>query len=114
MTLENILSFIKNYPAVSGFVIAGTNLMIFLAGLLFGNKLAIGRDKRKEFNDVSVPVFQKLTSQLESLKKKSYKPDLLTKEELLGVSIYLKRRKAEKFIEAVNSYMGCFESELCA
>lgn len=32
------------------------NLVMFLAGLLVGNRLAIGRDKRKEFNETAQPI----------------------------------------------------------
>lgn len=42
------------------------SVLTFLLGLIFGNRLAIGRDKRKEFNDVAYPVYKKILSYLEN------------------------------------------------
>jgi len=33
------------------------NLITFLSGLIIGNRLAIGRNKRKEFNEISLQLF---------------------------------------------------------
>lgn len=44
------------------------NIITFLVGLLLGNRLAIGRDKRKEFNEAAKPI---RTWLLRELKKPS-------------------------------------------
>ena len=41
------------------------NLITFLVGLLVGNRLAIGRDKRKEFNEAAKPIRAWLLSEVE-------------------------------------------------
>jgi hypothetical protein len=43
------------------------SILTFLIGLLVGNWLSIGRDKRKEFNDIAVPEYIKLKKQIDSL-----------------------------------------------
>lgn len=112
LDLETLLKFIKDYPAISGLIATGTNILIFTTGLFLGNRLAIGRDKRKEYNESVLPIHTKLINQVEDLKRNKYKPHLLKKDELIGFSIYLSKRKAEKFIESINEYEQCFETKL--
>lgn len=61
MSFQEVLSFSKEYPAVLG-------LVTFLIGLYFGNKQAIRRDRRKEFNEVSEDAFVALNKQIEQIK----------------------------------------------
>lgn len=42
------------------------SILTFLLGLILGNRLAIGRDKRKEFNEVAYPVYKKISIYLEN------------------------------------------------
>lgn len=44
------------------------SLATFFIGLYFGNKQAIGRDRRKEFNEISKDAFIALNKQMEQLK----------------------------------------------
>jgi len=41
------------------------NLITFLVGLLVGNRLSIGRDRRKEFNEAAQPIRAWLLSEVE-------------------------------------------------
>jgi len=43
------------------------NIILFFAGLTLGNWLAIGRDKRKEFNEVADEVHFALKKQKENI-----------------------------------------------
>ena len=61
MTFQDILNFAKEYPAI-------LSLATFFIGLYFGNKQAIGRDRRKEFNEISKDAFIALNKQIEQLK----------------------------------------------
>lgn len=47
------------------------NIILFLAGLVLGNWLAIGRDKRKEFNQIADKVYLALKKQKEGIKENS-------------------------------------------
>jgi hypothetical protein len=44
------------------------NIILFIAGLVIGNWLAIGRDKRKEFNEAADEVHLTLIKQKENIK----------------------------------------------
>ncbi|XWN38044.1 MAG: hypothetical protein ROO71_03740 [Balneola sp.] len=46
------------------------DIIIFLAGLVIGNWLAIGRDKRKEFNEVADEVYLALIKEKECIGSK--------------------------------------------
>jgi len=42
------------------------NLLTFFAGLFLGNRLALGRDKRKEFNEAAMPIRSWLLKEAEN------------------------------------------------
>lgn len=46
-------------------------ILLFLCGLFFGNRLALGRDKRKEFNEVATPIYEKLREQERILREEN-------------------------------------------
>lgn len=60
MPFQDILNFAKENPSILG-------LATFFIGLYLGNKQAIGRDRRKEFNEISKEVFIELNKQIEQL-----------------------------------------------
>ena len=57
MSLQDALQFAKDYSAP-------LSVVTFVIGLVVGNKQAIGRDRRKEFNEVSETAFVGLNKQL--------------------------------------------------
>ena len=57
MSLQDAIQFAKDYSAP-------LSVVTFLIGLVVGNKQAIGRDRRKEFNEVSETAFVVLSKQL--------------------------------------------------
>jgi len=60
MSLQDALAFARDYSAV-------LSLATFVLGLIVGNKQAIGRDRRKEFNEVSQEAFVALSRQLKAI-----------------------------------------------
>ncbi|MCM2680623.1 hypothetical protein [Echinimonas agarilytica] len=54
-------------------------LLTFLVGLVVGHRFALSRDKRKEFNEASVPLFEKLYNGVQS-SSTSFFPDNLQLE----------------------------------
>jgi len=60
LPVSDLLVFVEDNPRM-------IELAIFALGTLFGNKLAIGRDKRKEFNQLSESSLAALTRQIESI-----------------------------------------------
>ena len=44
-------------------------LLLFFGGIFFGNKLALGRDRRKEFNEIATPIFEKLRFQERAIRE---------------------------------------------
>lgn len=96
MSFENALHFAKEYPAVLA-------LVTFVIGLYVGNKQAIGRDKRKEFNDLSENAFIVLNKQLESLKHGLPGP---TVDDFLLISSRIPLYKRWLFRRHVKSYQG--------
>lgn len=60
MTIQDALTFAKDYPTIF-------SLITFITGLIVGNKQALGRDKRKEFNEMSQPAFAALNKQLTAI-----------------------------------------------
>ena len=49
-----------------------TGLLGTLMGLIFGHKLSLGRDKRKEFNTAIMPLRETIIYQLQSLQNDVY------------------------------------------
>jgi len=60
MPFQDILNFAKESPSILG-------LATFFIGLYLGNKQAIERDRRKEFNEISKEAFIELNKQIEQL-----------------------------------------------
>ncbi len=60
ISFQDALTFAKDYQAA-------LSLATFFVGLLVGNWQSIGRDKRKEFNDLTKDAFVALTGQIKAL-----------------------------------------------
>lgn len=81
------------HPAIS--------LLIFLIGLLVGNWTAIGRDRRKEFNDAAGPLVLFLVAQQSDPSPYRKRPTI---GERYAVEIRLNRFDRNRFISAWKHY----------
>lgn len=81
-----------------------SGLITFALGLFFGNKYALGRDKRKEFNDIAVPLRVGLLKQIDSIKSGGYIDPKIGRDKILHLSDMLSKRKSDKLIEAYDLY----------
>lgn len=81
-----------------------SGLITFALGLFFGNKYALGRDKRKEFNDIAVPLRGSLLKQIDSIKSGGYIDPKIGRDKILHLADMLSKRKAIKLVEAYDSY----------
>ena len=100
---------IKNNPYIYG-------ILNLLVGGLIGHKLAIIRDKRKEFNEISFPIRQELESQLDLIKKKENGfggitrgiPESISNKRFIALKLKIGIRQKNKFCKAVSNYHACF------
>ncbi|MEP2447792.1 MAG: hypothetical protein ABJI69_11215 [Balneola sp.] len=78
------------------------DLIIFLLGLLLGNWLAIGRDKRKEFNQIADDIYLNLYKEKKALEISNNiprGPDYDSLETLKRRSSFLKKRALLKVVQ---------------
>jgi hypothetical protein len=61
--------------------------LTLLLGGLIGNRLALGRDKRKEYNDAVYPLREKLIHQIDDLSNQRYVSGINDKEIIKLVSV---------------------------
>ena len=96
-----------------------TGLLGVFVGAIIGNRLAIGRDKRKEFNALADPIRLKLNAQIEN----NGKAFSASKEDLTILKDHISFLKKGKYEKAKNEYLACLrecfelnennKSELC-
>jgi hypothetical protein len=83
------------------FIAIGSSLLTGLIGLLVGNRLAIGRDRRNEFNSLAEPIRKLLLREKERLNPYSPIPD---KIDLLLLRERLPFWKRKRFDQALFNY----------
>lgn len=104
--IEDLLNIIKANPISYGAV-------SFLTGLLIGNRLAIGRDKRKEFNEAACPIREVLLQQLHGLPRRRYIPDAISNNDFISFSIFIGTLSKNRYFKDVEKYLNCFELSQC-
>jgi len=68
------------------------SLVAFFVGLFVGNRLAIGRDKRKEFNEAAQPIRAWLLMEVEWPSPYSPRPNVVQIDAFLSYLSFWKRR----------------------
>jgi len=79
-----------------------TGLLGTLIGLLLGNRFALGRDKRKEFNESCVPLYIKLSNGIATSNTSAY-PDALQLELFTSHVSYHRKRSYKLAVKNLNA-----------
>lgn len=87
-------------------------LLTLLIGGLIGNRLALGRDKRKEFNELSGPLYENLENQKSSALKKRFPTTAneMNASSFIQIKRRLPKRRAKGLDEAISKYIEAKDS----
>ena len=84
-------------------------LFTFCAGLLIGNWLAIGRDRRKEFNEVSEPIRHSLLMQISRIDKGDFVyQQTVERSDFVCLGMFIGERRKVAYELAVKEYFDSF------
>lgn len=99
--MTNFFILLVKHPAFSA--ITG------LAGFLIGNRLALYRDKRKEFNDVAIPISVALLKQIKILEEGNFvnANAFVSDDDFTLVQMHLSKRIAAKYKHDLAYYKDC-------
>ena len=93
MFLEQLHKVIQSYPEMFG-------ILMFLCGALLGHWLSIGRDKRKEFNELADTIRSRF-------EKQAANPSIYNKTLADDVALlrhHMTRKKQQKYDKAIENY----------
>lgn len=82
-------------------------VITLILGLLLGHKLSLGRDKRKEFNDIATPIYIKLENQLDRANSNLYPvidASKISQEEITRLKRAISKQKSNKLQETYEHY----------
>lgn len=82
------------------------NLLTFLVGLFIGNRLTIGNERRKEFNEAAAPLYISLEVQKNVLNSGSFPNSVLNENDFIGFKRHLQPWQICSFSESVRSYIA--------
>jgi len=82
---------LKEYAAV-------VSLLTFLFGLIIGNRLAISRDRRREFNSFVQPIRSWLLSELEEPSRNRKTPSKIEMDNFIHCLTIRKRKKFQTYL----------------
>src|SRR5690554_7826198 len=83
--------------------VAGSGILGVCVGLFFGHRLALGRDKRKEFNEATEPLRDKLRGHIQSLERRVV-VSALPENDLSAIVRKLGERRSAVIITYFNRY----------
>lgn len=78
-------------------------LLTLLIGVFIGNRLALGRDKRKEYNNAIYPLREKLMHQIDELSSQRY-ADGVNSEEIIKLKSILGKNNTKKISSIYKKY----------
>ncbi|TDB57223.1 hypothetical protein [Photorhabdus khanii] len=96
--MNEVIEILKHYsPAIS--------VITFIAGLYVGNKQAIGRDKRKEFNALAEPIIESFDIMLRWLELRSFtSAHVLPNQKIQQLMRRLSKCDKRKFERLIDNY----------
>lgn len=80
------------------------SVITFGLGLYLGNKNAVNRDKRKEFNHVAIPIRIELIKYIESIEKNEYRDARIKQNDVIYLVDSLSKRKSKKLKLAFDEF----------
>lgn len=75
-----------------------------LVGFLLGHYLTIGRDRRREFNEIAIPITLKLLRQLEILNEGRLINSLVSDNEFNELGLHFSKRKSIRYSADLEKY----------
>jgi hypothetical protein len=83
-----------------------TGLLGTLIGLFFGHRLSLGRERRKEFNEVASPIYEDLEKQLITASSGAFPMSAndFAKSSFISLKPHLTRLKVSKLDNSIEKY----------
>lgn len=85
-----------------------TGALGFFSGLLLGHRLTLGRDKRNEYNNLALPIRERLIA---ARTDNTPQPCLPSAQELDTLSFYLGLRGKKRLQRALSEYRSAYEQQ---
>lgn len=96
--------YIKLFQHYSPLITPAISIVTFVIGMFVGNWLALGRDRRKEINELISPVRLKLVKQIELMEDGQYYPSGIIIEDIYAITDRVGKSKSDAIKGAFRSY----------
>jgi hypothetical protein len=96
--------YIKLFQYYSPLITPTISLVTFVIGMFVGNWLALGRDRRKEINELSSPVRLRLVKQIELMQAGQYLPSGIVVDDIYAITDRVSKSKSDAIKAAFRSY----------
>lgn len=85
-------------------IVALLSTLTGIIGYLVGHFLAIGRNRRNEFNEVAKPITLKLLQQIEILEQGRFVESCINDEDFRELGLYFNKRKSIRYTADLKEY----------
>lgn len=105
--MDKLVNIFQNYaPLISTLI----SLITFGVGVYIGDRLAVSRDRRREYNAVTDMVRASLRDQCISLRDKQFKASGVTRQDVLNIADIVRKPLASAILSAYEDYTISIES----